>query len=177
LEEGGLAFPLLLLNRESDKAGEFLSQSGGSNRWGGGAEIRGGAGRYVMSVKYLDRSYMNRSDRTLETNRKGKFDGWRDVECSSEEGLIEDYRWGMAGKKPPAGLILGWKKNQFLTESRTVVTGENTNKKIHHLMDNLYDIYRKDRHAEAGMNQMPWIGTLRAHQSSEFHIYATEGVW
>lgn len=117
---------------------------------------------------------MSGSDGISETSRKGHPDGWREVECSSEEGLIEDYRWEMAGKKPPVGLIRGTKKNQFLAGVHTVVTGENTDKKIHRLMDNLYDVYRKDQHAVAGMGQMPWIGTLRFHQSSEFHIYATE---
>jgi hypothetical protein len=127
-----------------------------------------------MVLKYLNRNHMNLLERTLETKRENQKGGWRKVECSSEKCLLNDYRWGMAGKKPPAGLIRGTKKNQFLAGAHTVVTGENTDKKIHRLMDNLYDVYRKDRHAEAGTNQMPWIGTLRAHQSSEFHIYATE---
>lgn len=120
---------------------------------------------------------MSEAHPKLKTKPSPRPSGWERVECPSEECLVDDIRWQMKAQRPPVGLIRGRKKNRFITSSHTVVTGENKDRRIHRLMDSLYEIYRTDRSTEDGFGQLPMIGTLRANKSSEFHIYSTnEGI-
>jgi hypothetical protein len=73
-----------------------------------------------------------------------------------------------------AGIIKGRRKNPFITEAHTIVTGENEDKRLHRLMDDLYSVYRADYTTLDGCGNIPWIDSLRRNDSSEFHIYSGE---
>lgn len=75
------------------------------------------------------------------------------------------------------GIIKGTRRSPSLNGYHTIITGDNTDKKLNQLMDDLYMVYRMDPDTENGMCIMPWIDTLQYHIGTEFHIYSTkEGV-
>lgn len=75
------------------------------------------------------------------------------------------------------GIIKGTRRSPALEHPHTVISGNNTDHRLNLLMDDLYEVYRLDPGTDNGICIMPWIGTLRYHAESEFHIYSTkEGV-
>jgi len=73
-------------------------------------------------------------------------------------------------------IISGKKKYKWISKEHIIIDGSCEDKRLHIMMDDLYDIYRLDPTTVTGTAMMPLIDTLRYHKKSEFHIYLDNNV-